>query len=659
MQSTSLQRPISAWSLAGLALLLVAPALAQDAFTPHATLKPFAGKAELLAYFEPFTMEYRRREEMRRLQLEEQRRRQEAARRTWEEANPGKTWMPTPPAPPMPAAMSMAAPAAAAAESITNSQSAGVDEGGIVKLHGRHLVILRRGRLSTVNVDRHALAPVASIPAYGPNVPPGGAWYDEMLVSGNTVAVIGYSYARGGTELGLFNIDDKGGLSYRATYHLKSSDYYSSRNYASRLVGTRLVMYAPIPINVTHADPLARLPTLRQWQGSHSGGEFRPIAPPTRIYRTDEALKADDYGVTLHSVTTCDLAQPELRCESSGVLGKPGRVFYASEKAIYVWAMHGLANASALFRLPLDGSAPSALKTQGSPIDQFSFLEQPDGKLNVLVHAGGAGDAMWRGEKPGGNLSLLRVTVRDFGDGQASAPASAYSPLPSAGGDSLQNRYVGNKLLYGTGAGWYRPGQQVRSTLQVVDLKDATTHALPLPHGVDRIDALGQDAIAIGSDGSALHFSSVQLAGKQPKLVNAYVRPNASQGETRSHGFFYKPDAPAGGLVGLPIRGGGQGGYRQLWDEPAAMLYLRNDKLRLSEVGSLPARPGIGRNDGCQASCTDWYGNARPVFLGGRIFALMGYELVEGRELQQADNTRRLVELRRVSFAPGSADYQP
>ncbi len=222
--------------------------------------------------------------------------------------------------------------------------------------------------------------PWPAIPAYGPNVPPGGAWYDEMLVSGNTVAVIGYSYARGGTELGLFNIDDKGGLSYRATYHLKSSDYYSSRNYASRLVGTRLVMYAPIPINVTHADPLARLPTLRQWQGSHSAGEFRPIAPPTRIYRTDEALKADDYGVTLHSVTTCDLAQPELRCESSGVLGKPGRVFYASEKAIYVWAMHGLANASALFRLPLDGSAPSALRTQGSPIDQFSFLEQPDGK---------------------------------------------------------------------------------------------------------------------------------------------------------------------------------------------------------------------------------------------------------------------------------------
>jgi len=35
--------------------------------------------------------------------------------------------------------------------------------------------------------------------------------------------------------------------------------------------------------------------------------------------------------------------------------------------------------------------------------------------------------------------------------------------------------------------------------------------------------------------------------------------------------------------------------------------------------------------DGCQASCVDWYGNSRPIFVGSRTFALMGYELVEGR----------------------------
>jgi hypothetical protein len=45
----------------------------------------------------------------------------------------------------------------------------------------------------------------------------------------------------------------------------------------------------------------------------------------------------------------------------------------------------------------------------------------------------------------------------------------------------------------------------------------------------------------------------------------------------------------------------------------------------------------------------DWYGNARPIFIGERVYALMGYELVEGRV--QNDE---LIELRRVNYAPGA-----
>ena len=85
------------------------------------------------------------------------------------------------------------------AESITNTQHAGVDEGGIVKLHGDHLVMLRRGRLFTLAVGHGALDPISTIDAYGPGMDPDGTWYDELLVSDDTVVVIGFSYARGGT----------------------------------------------------------------------------------------------------------------------------------------------------------------------------------------------------------------------------------------------------------------------------------------------------------------------------------------------------------------------------------------------------------------------------------------------------------------------------
>src|SRR5688572_27460375 len=96
----------------------------------------------------------------------------------------------------------------AADESVTNTQHAGVDEGGIVKVHGDHLVVLRRGRLFTVAIGDGALTPISHVDAFAPDLNPNGTWYDEMLVSGDTVVVIGYSYERGGTEVGLFNITD-------------------------------------------------------------------------------------------------------------------------------------------------------------------------------------------------------------------------------------------------------------------------------------------------------------------------------------------------------------------------------------------------------------------------------------------------------------------
>jgi len=93
---------------------------------------------------------------------------------------------------------------ASVAESVTNVQHAGVDEGGIVKVHGNHLVMLRRGRLFTVAIGDGALEPISAVDAYAPDVDPSGTWYDEMLIAGDTIAVIGYSYSRGGTEVNLF-----------------------------------------------------------------------------------------------------------------------------------------------------------------------------------------------------------------------------------------------------------------------------------------------------------------------------------------------------------------------------------------------------------------------------------------------------------------------
>ena len=84
-------------------------------------------------------------------------------------------------------------------------------------------------------------------------------------------------------------------------------------------------------------------------------------------------------------------------------------------------------------------------------------------------------------------------------------------------------------------------------------------------------------------------------------------------------------------MLGLPVRDEGRPGYSHLVEGSASILFLRNAGARFTQLGKLEAGDVRNADDGCRASCVDWYGNARPLFLKSRVFALMGYEIVEGR----------------------------
>ena len=261
--------------------------------------------------------------------------------------------------------------AAEASDSITNLQTAGVDEGGIVKRAGDHLIVLRRGGLFAVHVAGEQLQPVSQLDAYAPGSDPRGAWYDELLIAGNTV-----------------------------------------------------------------------------------------------------------------------------------VVGPVGRVFYVSAGSVYVWT-NGTRRAalvereptavplSAGFRLPLDGSAPSGLKTAGVPTDQMSFLEDSEGHLNVLLREQGAGKGMFGAHTSRGRTALLRVPLSAFGDGRSAAACKHYRRLPGPEQAALQNRFVGDWLLWGAGeSAW---ALRYAANLAAVALEPG--------HAVQRIEPLGAQALLVGNAG--------------------------------------------------------------------------------------------------------------------------------------------------------------
>ncbi|HEX8125381.1 MAG TPA: beta-propeller domain-containing protein [Allosphingosinicella sp.] len=639
-----------------LALSLAGPGFAQPApkgaSKPRGSLTAFRSDSELRSY-------------LRRLKRQEEA--EPPIPIPMPAPEPMPMYAPPPPPPPgAPAASSItvtgsqiAAPnlgSVSPVASITNNQEANVDEGDIVKVRGDTLVILRRGRLFTVSLAGGAMRPVDMIDAFPPGVSGRGDWYDEMLISGDRVIVVGYSYDRGGTEINRFRLDPAGRIRFEDAWHLKSNDYYSSRNYASRLIGNRLVFYTPLDLD-WEDDWFEVLPGVRRWRAGQDAEKrkFKRIAPAGRVFIAPVMRNSKDAIVnTLHSVTSCDLTAADLGCSATAVLGPESRTFYVSAQGVYLWVTDAWQSArpeSYLYRLPFGRERPSATAARGVPVDQFSFREDPsEGLLNVLVRSDGGGDAMFAPEANGpGGVALLRVRFSDFGDASRQLPRARYRFLPSVAGP-FHNRFAGGYVLYG-GSGY--DGTADTPNLVAARLRDGDVTRLSIPHSVDRIDLLGRDAMVIGGARRGLGFSTVDLAGGTPELGDRYVHPDSAEGESRSHAFFFSPDpgAPDGasGTVGLPVAKRADPALARFFGSSAAMVFLRRDDRRLAPAGELDALTKGIVDDACQASCVDWYGNARPIFWGGRTFALLGYELVEGALAQG-----RIREVGRISFAPGA-----
>jgi len=555
-------------------------------------------------------------------------------------------------------------------ESITNVQEAGVDEGDIVKMYKDYMVVLRRGRLFTVHVkdkNEPVLKPVSRANAY-PKGFSGGTWYDEMLIYKKNIIVVGYSYNMNATEIGRFSINDEGKIAHVSTHFLDSNDYYSSRNYASRLIGSTLIFYMPYYMfgggyYGYGGDPARKvmLPGVRKWIKGNETTEADPVLDKTDIYKPVQ----ETMNPTLHTVVMCDLDSPSFDCKGKAVLGPYSRNFYVSPNAIYVWVSpeywqggyYGYGAApeeskpkepptSFVYMILLEDGSARALRAYGSPIDQFSFKEDPKGYLNVVVRESGYGEAMWNPEFTAGKLAIIRTKLKSFTDDPKIIPVTDYTLLPTPKGYAFQNRFAGDYLLYGTGSGWYYDPNAENKVYITNYVKRSEVQQVKVSHSCDRIEVMGSGAVVIGvgEDNKSLKFSSFELAADAAELMDTYSVENVMQGELRSHGFFYKPTGEDEGVLGLPVRRQGSPSMHLLTDSAEVLFLKVKPNKKFFELGSLVSRGGEV-SDNCVASCVDWYGNSRPIFLGKRIIALMGYELIEG-----VIEGNEISEINRVNF---------
>ena len=523
-------------------------------------------------------------------------------------------------------------------EDITNNQEEGVDEGGIVKNVGDFLVVLRRGALYTVDVaESGETQQVDALRVAADEGLNQGVWYDEMLVRHDQIYVIGYRYGArvvgeeegnvpnwmfGATEVSSFAIDNDGHLTRGDSTFFESNDYYSGSNYASRLVDGELIFYMPYSARFNGDEQIMPdFPTFLHHESDNDFTVGEPLFGPTDIIKPFEMPG----WPTFHTVIQCELPDDlSIDCSARSLLSDWGRQFYVSPERIYLWSQDHV------FALSQTTDEVAAHAVQGSPRDQFSFRED-----QKTLHIGvtrrleeeeldemglDIDDYNWNLPQ---FLDVLSLPLADFDSEGGQSLDGKVQPVDKITGSvwQMNNRHVN---------GWYLAS--VGEDLYAHHLRTGKTTEFELDGRVSRIEATpGIGALIVynkqGEDfGSGDLVLDSLLLGDEAELVDGTVLEQMSEGESRSHGFFFRPDDD-GGLFGLPVLGGGSS--NGWWGSGVSNIGF----FRANPAGEIEFHGAVSSSDDadgqCQTSCTDWYGNTRPIFLFGRIYALMGSEIAE------------------------------
>ncbi|MFK7894797.1 MAG: beta-propeller domain-containing protein [Myxococcota bacterium] len=564
-------------------------------------------------------------------------------------------------------------------ESITNNQEFGVDEGDIVKRVGRYLIVLRRGQLYSVDMGRGPAAQMRVVDRQDvfPFSREHQAWYDELLVSDGHLFVLGFGYETEAAELAVFELGRRGGIKHRESYAIRSNDYYSGENYGARLVDGRLVFYLPLDLEEAEGEQGLSWPAYNTYGRSGELGDWAPLVGSLEILRPIQ----DGFPTLLHTIVECVFSDRGLDCSGVGMMGSWNAVHYVSRSATYLWVegprTRHLAErseaerfseavqaavrdwredeAGVLFRLPFDGGPIGAIQLDGAPINQFSFREVGD-ELDVLLQT--KPDR----ETERTSREWVRVALSRFDDRDAQASRDEVEGLPSAFGYCNAHRFVGEYLLYASCDGREMLGKATRHGVYAVHLESGRP-AEWLETGADtqRIEPVGGDVVLVGETygpiygPSSLNLTPV-LLGREAVQAPTLTLPDLTEAEGRSHAFNYTSNGDGDIVFGLPANRAQddegekeKDAYSAWWNrtwESEIAYFSMSERGAVEELGSLFEDAELLDEDECSVSCVDWYGSLRPIFLEGRVFALMGNSLVEG-----VLGRRGIREVQRLSLA--------
>jgi len=540
------------------------------------------------------------------------------------------------------------------------AEQQGVESGDDAKVFGRFLVILRRGRLFSFDLGlggqrERTMWLIGFVNLYGAAGSTEVRRLYKLMVRGDQIVVIGYDISARDVEIQLLHIAGDGVVSRTARHQLRVNCAYGGCN--ARLAGDKLVILASSPLNATATDWSAGLPAIRRLFPASKAEDSQSLVTPRDVFAfpNDSLVGSTPF---LNSVTVCDVTSPAFSCAARVIIGPRKDDFHVSPTAAYIWAHGGdhpdvvrpNEGAVTLFRVPLSGHAPQAVRLNGGPFNALSLTEDAHGTLRLFA----SGDSRYgpRTQVAGGTrevAALLTLQSTDFGDGTRDAPASAHRTLPLDEGVEVRSQFIGPWLFYAVGGDYFRHASPT-TTLFAVRTDSGLLRRIKLPYYVERIAPVDSDAIVIASAASdSLYFLRIDPSSTSPRRGH-FMIANPSRQEYEGEKLFYCRCGSDRGLLAIPGSGYPRSDSTHWVEGSTKVVFVRASSRGLMRVGSLAITPGTPEQDSLEVQSgwfDDWYGNARGIFVGERIFALIGYELIEARMMDG-----RLVERQRIGFMP-------
>lgn len=537
-----------------------------------------------------------------------------------------------------------------ASDVITNVQTAGIDEGGIVKRVGDVLIVLSGSVLHTVLLREQgadSLRLVQSLDLKGTE-DKSDTWFDEIIAFSGGVLLLSYNYDQNLTEIWSIAMTVKGELTESGRVQIRADDYFSGSNYGLRLVDDRVLF--PVSVSLGRS----RSAIWPMWRSRDEAGrdEWQPLLEPEDILLPLTPV----HHPTVYGLLQCDLdalLSQQMDCRSTALVAEFWSELYVGPNAAYVAldAWHDEAylqddfspwgfwlsghdtdrthlRRTLIYRFPLnDGESPGVVSINGLMGNQFSMVEA-NGYLTAVTEIVDPNQQRL--------LETHRVAESDFSD-QLPGQVDTFARIPVSNSHRTI-RVAEQFVLVGEHGAVLREdeefGRDTEFIIQPIGRADPVR--VLLPQSIDRLELVGSKVFLSGQD-SLGHWALRLIDPKSPHQ-NGFPAtvPNYISGEDRSHAFNWQRLSSEDIILGLPgiIRDENEPvTLPSHWiEETSDLLFFTARGLDLSEAGVLDMQADNAPGDYCDEDygCYDWYGNARAIFIDDRIFALSGNRLDEG-----------------------------